>query len=111
MQVMQLQQAVQKNSLQTLQFKVNGASKEIYNLGNVRICSTWSEAVAAQSTASPLPAPIVGTPTVATANGFTAHWMPVENAIGYDVKVYLGTNLVGTTNASGQATSSLAIRD
>jgi len=98
-----------KTSLQTLQFKVHGASKEIYNLGNVRICSTWSEAVAAQSTASPLPAPTVGTPTDATANGFTAHWMPVENAIGYDVKVYLGTNLVGTTNASGQATSSLAI--
>jgi hypothetical protein len=98
-----------KSSLQTLQFKVNGASKEIYKLGNVRICSTWSEAVAAQSTANPLPAPSVGTPTDPTANGFTAHWSPVDHATGYDVKIYLGTNLVGTTNASGQATSNAAI--
>ena len=53
--------------------------------------------------------PTVGVATNITANGFTANWTAVANATGYDVKVYLGTFLVSTTNAPGQATASLAI--
>lgn len=98
-----------KTSIQMLEVKANGSTKTVYKISGVRVCSTWSEAVAAQSTASPLPAPSVGTPTDVIANGFTAHWSPVDHATGYDVKIYLGTNLVGTTNASGQATSNAAI--
>jgi hypothetical protein len=53
--------------------------------------------------------PTVGVATNITANGFTANWTAVANASGYDIKVYLGTFLVSTTNAPGQATASLAI--
>ncbi len=53
--------------------------------------------------------PVVGVATAITSGGFTANWTPVANATGYDVKVYLGTFLVSTTNAPGQATSSLPI--
>ena len=35
----------QKTSLLTVQFKVNGSSKEVYNLSGLRISSTWAEAV------------------------------------------------------------------
>ena len=53
--------------------------------------------------------PTVGVATDITASSFTANWTAVANATSYDVKVYLGTLLVSTTNAPGQATSSLAI--
>jgi hypothetical protein len=98
-----------KSSLQTLQFKVTGGSKAVNIISGVRISSAWSEAVAAQSTAAKLSAPTVGTASGAVTNGFTANWTPVANAVGYDVKVYLGTNLISTTNASGQTVSSLAV--
>ena len=55
---------------------------------------------------------VLSTPTTSaatnfTANGFTANWNTVSNASSYDVKFYLGTTLQGTTNVSGQASSSL----
>ncbi|GEM_PF-858783 len=43
------------------------------------------------------------------AVGFTANWTAVANASSYDVKVYQGASWISTTNASGQATASLAI--
>jgi hypothetical protein len=98
-----------KTSLQTVQFKVSASSKQVNIVDGVRVSTTWAEAVAAQSTASPLATPEVGTASSETANGFTANWTQVENAVGYDVKVYLGTNLISTTNVSGQTTESIAI--
>ncbi|MDY0083601.1 MAG: hypothetical protein RBR74_10495, partial [Ignavibacteriaceae bacterium] len=98
-----------RTSLINLMFKHNGSSTAKFYVSGARISTTWAEAIAAQSTADPLTTPTVGTPTIATADGFTANWSTVANAVGYDVKVFLGTNLISTTNASGQATSSLAI--
>lgn len=98
-----------KTSLQVVEVKVNGNTKTVYKISGIKVSTTWGEAVAAQSTASPLSTPIVGVVSNLTANGFTANWTSVPNAVGYDVKVYLGTNLISTTNVSGQTTSSLAI--
>lgn len=98
-----------RTSLINLMFKHNGSSVAKFFVSGVRVSTTWAEAVAVQSTASPLATPAVGSATSITANGFTAAWTQVANAIGYDVKVYLGANLVSTTNVSGQATESLAI--
>ncbi|MEI6751819.1 MAG: fibronectin type III domain-containing protein [Paludibacter sp.] len=56
-----------------------------------------------------LPTPIVGTATDITANGFTANWTPTANAIGYDVMVYLTSNLVTTTKVNGQTASSVIL--
>jgi hypothetical protein len=56
-----------------------------------------------------LTVPTVGTASSVSASGFTANWTAVANAVGYDVKVYIGSQLVSTTNVSGQATVSLDI--
>ncbi len=98
-----------RTSLINLMFKHNGSSLAKFFVSGVRVSTTWTEAVAAQSTASPLTTPTVGTASATTASGFTANWTSVANAVGYDVKVYLGANLVSTTNVSGQAIESLAI--
>ncbi len=98
-----------KTSLQGIEVKTNGNTKTVYKISGIRVSTTWSEAVAAQSTAAPLATPIVGAASSITANGFTANWTPVSNAIGYDVMVYQGTTLVKTSNASGQSASSLEI--
>jgi hypothetical protein len=53
--------------------------------------------------------PTIGSASGINASGFTANWSTVENATGYKVRVYQGTTLVGTYEAAGQATESLAI--
>ncbi|MDD3078014.1 MAG: T9SS type A sorting domain-containing protein [Paludibacter sp.] len=98
-----------RTSLGYLMFKHNGASYAKFLVSGVRVSTSWTEATAIQSNAPQLSAPVVGTPTSATETGFTANWTPVSNAIGYDVKVYLGTNLISTTNVEGQASSSAEI--
>ena len=98
-----------KSSIQMLEVKTNGNTKTVYKISGIRVATTWAEAVAPKSTASPLATPTVGTASSITATGFTANWTAVTNAVGYDVKVFLGTNLISTTNVSGQTSSSLAI--
>jgi len=56
-----------------------------------------------------LPTPIVGTATDITANGFTANWTPTANATGYEIMIYLTSNLVTTTKVSGQTASSVIL--
>ena len=56
-----------------------------------------------------LATPVVGVGSAATASGFTANWSTVVNASSYDVLVYQGASLISTTNASGQAATSVAI--
>lgn len=63
-------------------------------------------------TAAPLPALSIPTPSAATSEndgGFTSNWTAVANASSYDVKIYDGTTLVKTVNASGQATSTAIV--
>ncbi len=53
--------------------------------------------------------PTVGSASDILATSFTAKWTKVDNALGYYVKIYQGTTLVGTNFASGQGTESLTI--
>ena len=53
-----------------------------------------------------LSAPVVADPTAISDTGFTANWTAVSNAVGYDVNLYFGTQLVSTTNVAGQVSSS-----
>lgn len=95
-----------RTSLAYLMFKHNGSSIAKFYVSGVRVSTSWAEAVAVQSTAPQLSTPTVGAATDITSDGFTANWSTVSNATGYDVKVYLEGNLVGTTNFSDQTTSS-----
>jgi hypothetical protein len=96
-----------RTSLNAFWFRAQGSSMFKYSVGNVRISTTWAEAVAS---ASPkLDAPLVGAATDITGIGFTANWTAVDDAVGYDVKVYNGATLAGTYNVSGQSTESLVI--
>ncbi len=98
-----------RTSVNCLMFKHSGSSIAKFFVSGVRVSTSWTEAVAGQSSASPLPAPVNGSASSVTASGFTANWTPVDNATGYDVKVYMGANLIKTVSASGQATSSLVV--
>lgn len=76
-------------------------------MAGMRFSDNWADVV--KSYITKLTAPAVQDADVITATGFTAHWTPDANAVSYDVNVYLGANLVNTTNVAGQATASLAI--
>jgi acetyl esterase/lipase len=98
-----------RTQLNNLWFRSQGSSVQKFNIGGVRVSSTWAEAVEILPTAPKLATPNVGTATDITSTGFTANWTTVTNAVGYDVKVYQGATLISTTNVSGQATTSLII--
>ena len=91
----------------------NGSNHVYFYAGGIRVSSSWAEAVASKSYKPPvstaLPSPTVGIATNLVSNGFTASWTPVENAIGYTVKVYSGDTFVDSTTVSGQATSSASV--
>lgn len=61
--------------------------------------------------ATPLAAPIVGVPSVAAEDGFTANWTAMTNATGYIVNVYnaTGSTLLKTVNVSGQTTNTSVV--
>ena len=96
-----------RTSLNNFWFRANGTSVAKYNVSGARVSISWASAVAVQI--PKLPSPIVGVASAISNSGFTANWTKVTNATGYIVKVYSGTTLVNTTNASGQATESVAI--
>lgn len=98
-----------RTSIGYLMFKHNGASVAKFFVGGVRVSTSWVEATASQAVAPKLATPAIGSATSVGATGFTANWTSVANATGYDVKVYLGSNLISTTNVSGQSSQSLAI--
>lgn len=100
-----------RTSVQTIQFKTQGSSKEVYVAGSVRVASTWAEAVAIQSaSAEKLTAPVVGTTSEIGAESFKASWSAVANAVGYTVKVYKGEVVFGSFDVDGQATESLVVK-
>ncbi|MFZ4546942.1 MAG: fibronectin type III domain-containing protein [Bacteroidales bacterium] len=96
-----------RTSLNNIWFRADGSSIAKYNIGGARVSTTWAAAVAVQ--VPQLSPPAVGTASSISNTGFTANWTSVANATGYSVKVYSGATLVGTTNASGQATENVAI--
>jgi len=98
-----------RTTLDGIRFRSTGTSTAKFNVGGVRVSTTWADAVKSQTNAPKLPAPVVGVASVITTSGFTANWAKVTGAIGYDVKVYQGTNLISTTTVNGQAVESAAI--
>jgi len=97
-----------RTQLNNLWFRSQGSSAVKFNVGGIRVASSWSEVVVDKNTPK-LTTPVVGTASGITSSGFTANWSPVTNATGYSILVYQSTNLISTTNASGQSTSSVAI--
>jgi len=98
-----------KTALSYLIFKHIGSSKAVFQVGGVRISTTWAEAVEGKSSLPKLTSPTIGVATLVTETGFTANWTPVVNSTGYDVKVYQGTTLISTKNVTGQTTSNCVI--
>jgi acetyl esterase/lipase len=97
-----------RTQLNNLWFRSQGSSVVKFNVGGIRVASSWVEVTADKNTPK-LATPVIGNATNITATGFTANWTPVANAISYDVKVYQGTTLVTTKNAIGQASSTIAV--
>jgi hypothetical protein len=98
-----------KTTLSTIRFRYNGNNKANFNLCGARVSSLWADAVAIVPPLPILSTPVVGAATFVSETGFTANWTSVANALSYDVKVYSGPTLISTTNASGQASESVAI--
>jgi len=103
-----------RTKLSSLWCRQQGTVVTNTTIGGVRVSTLWAEAVASTSYIPPattpaLLSPIVGAATNLSSSGFTANWNPVDNAIGYTVKVYWGTTFVDSTNVSGQGTSSVAV--
>jgi len=96
-------------SLSKIMFKHNGSSAANFYVSGARVSTTWGEAVAALSTAAKLSTPVVEAASTPTATDFTANWIPVANAVNYTVKTYLGTSLISSTLAIGQATSNVTV--
>jgi len=97
-----------RTQLNNLWFRCQGSSAAKFNVGGIRVATTWAEVVADKNTPK-LTTPTVGMATLITGDGFTANWSTVPNAQGYSVNVYQGASLTETYNAAGGSTSSLQI--
>ncbi len=97
-----------RTQLNNLWFRCQGSNAARFNIGGIRVATTWAEVMADKNTPK-LTTPTIGTATNITGDSFTANWTVVENALGYSVLVYQGTTLVKTSNISGAAVSSLTI--
>ena len=102
-----------RTKLSNLWVREQGTVVTNSTVSGARVSSSWAEAVASTAYVPPvsaaLPAPAIGTASNLASRGFTAAWTPVDNAVGYTVKVYWGTTFVDSTNVSGQSASNLAI--
>ena len=97
-----------RNKLDNLWFRSQGSSAVKFNVGGIRVATSWAEIVADRNTPQ-LVAPLVGTATDITGEGFTANWSTVENATGYAVNVYEGITLAKTSQISGGTTTNAEI--
>lgn len=97
-----------RTQLNNLWFRCTGSNVAKFNIGGVRVASSWSEVVADKNTPK-LNTPPISDATDITGEGFTTHWTAVANAQGYVVKVYQNTTLIGSFVANGAATSALVI--
>lgn len=91
-------------SLNNLWFGSTGSNIAKFNIGGVRVATTWAEIVADRNIPK-FGTPLVGLATDITGEGFTANWTTVANATGYTVNVYIGTELVRTTHVNGGFTT------
>lgn len=99
-----------RTSMRYLMVRNGGSNKAYYNASSVRVCSSWTDAVAAFKTSLPK----IGTPTIGAAQAvdvesFTANWTPVSDAIGYTVYVYNGATMCNKVEVDGQAKTNALI--
>lgn len=97
-----------RSAMQFFMFRNGGSNKGYYNVSGIRICTSWTDAVAA------LALPKVTTPTMGSVSGigkesFTASWTPTTDCIGYTVLVYNGTTLFSKTDVPAKTTSSILV--
>lgn len=99
-----------RTTMRYLMVRNGGSNKSYYNASSIRICSSWTDAVAAYKTSLPK----ISTPTIENAQAvdvesFTASWSPVSDAIGYTVFVYNGTTMCNKVEIEGQSKSNALI--
>lgn len=99
-----------RTSMRYLMVRNGGSNKAYYNASSVRICSSWTDAVAAYKTSLPK----IGTPTIGAAQAvdvesFTANWTSVSDAIGYTVYVYNGAVMCNKVEVDGQTKTNAII--
>lgn len=97
-----------RTKLDNLWFRSQGSSAAKFNVGGIRVATSWAEIVADRNTPK-LAAPVIGSATSITGEGFTANWTAVENATGYAVNVYQGTTIAITSQISGGTTTNAEI--
>jgi hypothetical protein len=100
--------SIPRTALQYLMFRNGGSNKAYYYVSGIRVCSSWTDAVAA------LALPKVTTPTVKAASSvniedFTANWTPTTDCAGYTVLVYNGATLFSKTDVPDKTASSVQI--
>ena len=102
--------AIFSGALNNIAFRLNQGNDANFEISGVRVSTTWAEAVAKKVSDLPeLTPPAIGIASGIEAESFVANWTAVEDATGYDVRVYQGTDLIGTYPVTGQATNSLKI--
>ncbi len=97
-----------RTKLDNLWFRSQGSSAVKFNVGGIRVATSWAEIVTDRNTPK-LSTPLVGSATAVTGEGFTANWTAVENATGYAINVYQGTILAKTSQISGGTTTNAEI--
>jgi len=100
-----------RKATQYLVIRASGRSYAKYNIGGVRVSTSWEKAVEIASKAPQLQAPTTANPSNVEADSFTANWNSVEGAIGYSVKVYTGENIVKTIDITDGSTTSTSVLD
>lgn len=74
-------------------------------ISGIRVGYKWVDVVPQQTGALTLIAPELKNIGSITSNGFTATWVPVAKAVGYNVIVYQGSTQVQSNYVAGQAIS------
>ena len=100
--------AIARTKMQYLMLINKGSNKSYYYVSGMRVCTSWSDAVAAA------PLPKVSTPTIQPAGAvgiesFTANWTPTSDANGYTILVYNGTNLFTKFEVAEKTASSAEV--
>lgn len=101
---------IARTSMRYLIVRNGGSNKSYYNASSVRICKSWTDAVAAYKTSLPkIGTPAIGSAQSVDAENFTANWTPVSDAVGYTVYVYNSTSMCNKVEIEGQSKSSAVI--
>jgi hypothetical protein len=101
---------VTRTALQYICFRNGGNNKAYYHVSGLKVCQSWTDAVAAFKSELPkLNAPVTLAASNIQSEAFTANWNPVSNATGYSVFIFKGTELFNKIDVDGQSTGSATV--